>query len=226
MIPLVLLAGMNCTAALWQGCGLDDALTPALDQPSMDAQVAALLARLPETFILGGQSLGGIVAMALAAAAPERVRGLLLVSTNAKAPTSAQQDSWGVWIDRIDAGVTPGTLQAGIIDLLLSPRALADPALVARAVAMGDATSPATLRTQLSMQTTRTDLRERLGGVPVPALVVAGAQDALCPPSFHTEIAERLPHARAVTLDGGHLLPLERPSAFGELVDGWRARLS
>ena len=28
MPPLVLLAGMNCTADLWTGCGLDDALTP------------------------------------------------------------------------------------------------------------------------------------------------------------------------------------------------------
>lgn len=225
--PLVLLAGMNCTNDLWTGCSLDDALTPALDQESMDAQVDHLLTVLPPVFVLGGLSLGAIVAMALAARAPSRVAGLCVVSTNAKAPTPAQHALWQDWIAQLDAGTSPRQLQTAILDRLLSPRAAAShPEIVERTLAMADATTPEVLRAQLRLQTTRTDLRHGLRGIPAPTLVVSGAADALCPPSFHTEIAGELPDARMVTLDGGHLLPMERPSAFGALVRSWRAGLA
>jgi len=87
---------------------------------------------------------------------------------------------------------------------------------------MADETGPATLRAQLRMQCTRVDLRPALGSVATPTLLVSGAQDALCPPEFHVEIAAELPHARVVTIDGGHLLPLEQPQTFGALLRGCR----
>lgn len=225
MAPLVLLAGMNCTADLWAGCGLDDALTPDLVDDTMTAQVDRLLAELPPRFVLGGLSLGAIVGMALAVRAPERVAGLCLVSTNAKAPTDAQRASWRGWLAQLEAGVSAGDLQRGILGALLSP-AVVDgrPDLVARALAMGEATGPGRLAAQLRLQATRSDLRPGLGGVTAPTLVVSGAGDAICPPRFHMEIAAALPNARVVSLDGGHLLPLERPEAFGALVRSWRAR--
>jgi len=221
MPPLVLLAGMNCTADLWTECGLDDALTPELAEESMDAQVERLLAELPPVFVLGGLSLGAIVAMTLAVRAPERLAGLVLVSTNAKAPTPAQQDGWRSWIARLDAGETPRTLQEEILPALLSPAATKSADLIERTLAMGDATGPAALRAQLRMQSTRADLRPGLRNVDVPALVVAGVDDVICPPAFHVEIAAALPNARTVTIDGGHLLPLEQPSEFGRLVRDW-----
>ena len=76
-LPLVLLPGMNCTADLWAGCGVDDALTPVLAEQSIDTQVDRLLAELPPLFVLGGLSLGAIVAMALVVRAPERVGAAL-----------------------------------------------------------------------------------------------------------------------------------------------------
>lgn len=225
-VPLVLLAGMNCTDDLWAGCGLDDALTPPLTEASVDAQVDRLLRRLPPAFVLGGLSLGAIVGMAIAVREPSRVAGLCLVSTNAKAPTPGQYASWQDWIARLDAGESARQLQATILDRLLSPEAVASrPDLVERTLTMGAETGTAALRAQLRMQATRTDLRPGLRGVGAPTLVVSGASDALCPPSFHTEIAGEVRGARMVTLEGGHLLPMERPSAFGALVRSWRAEL-
>jgi len=214
---------MNCTADLWAGCGVDDALTPVLDEQSIDAQVDRLLAELPALFVLGGLSLGAIVAMALVARAPERVARLCLASTNAKAPTPAQQASWRTWIARIDAGESARSLQTEILGALLSPvAAQVRPDLVERTLGMADATGSSTLRAQLRMQSTRVDLRPALRAVTVPTLLVSGAQDALCPPEFHVEIAAQLPRARVVTIDGGHLLPLEQPEAFGALLRGCR----
>ena len=223
MLPLVLLPGMNCTADLWTGCGVDDALTPVLGEESIDTQVDRLLAALPPRFVLGGLSLGAIVAMALVARAPERVERLCLVSTNAKAPTAEQLASWRTWIERLNAGESARSLQIDIIPALLSPAAAKDrPDLVERTLTMADATGTAALRAQLRMQSTRVDLRPALRDVTVPTLLVSGAQDAICPPQFHAEIAAELARARVITIDGGHLLTLERPDSFGALLRAWR----
>lgn len=225
MHPLVLLAGMNCTDDLWTGAGLDDAIRPALVHESMDAQVEALLGGLPDRFVIAGLSLGAIVAMALALAAPERVAGMCLVSTNAKAPTSAQREGWDDWIARLDAGEDPETLQESILPALLSPDALREHPVVAdRVRAMGRRTDAATLRAQLRMQGTRIDLLDRLSELSVPALVISGREDVICPPHFHTEIASALPRARLVSFEAGHLLPMEKPREFGRLLTSWREK--
>jgi pimeloyl-ACP methyl ester carboxylesterase len=216
---------MNCTADLWSDCGLDDAITPELTSRSIEAQVDALRGTLPARFVLGGLSLGAIVAMALAIRAPDRVAGLILASTNAKAPTDAQRQGWNVWLERLDAGVTARELQSSILPALLPPFSRSTrPDLVERTLAMGDATGEDALRNQLVMQGTRVDLRPGLAGVATPTLVVSGADDPICPPAFHTELFGALPRAHLETLDAGHLLPMEKAAEFGALVRGWVAR--
>lgn len=227
MSPLVLLAGMNCTADLWADAGLDGAVQPALDRPSTALQVEALLATLPARFVLVGHSLGAIVAMALALAAPDRVAGLCLVSTNAKAPTEAQRAGWQDWLDRLDAGADARELQHSILPALLGAAAIRDrPDLVERTLAMGAATGTARLRAQLQLQLDRGDLLARLPDLSAPTLVVSGLDDVITPPHFHTEIVTRMPDARLVSLDAGHLLPLERPKAFGSLLRSWQTQLA
>lgn len=228
--PLVLLAGMNCTADLWEdggfGGGAGGAIRPVLDRPIVAEQVDALLDELPDSFIVVGHSLGGIVGMALALAAPTRVAGLCLVSTNAKAPTDAQRSGWTSWLDALDGGAEPRALQDSILQPLLGESVVRDrPDLVERTLRMGEETGAERLRAQLRMQLTRADLLSRLGGLTMPTLVVSGLDDVICPPRFHTEIVSAMPDARLVSLDAGHLLPLERPQELGGLVRSWRSQL-
>lgn len=226
MLPLVLLAGMNCTDDLWADAAIEGAVRPVLDRPSVAEQVEALRAALPERFVLVGHSLGAIVAMALAAVAPERLGGLCLVSTNAKAPTDTQRDGWREWLAQLDEGVDAQTLQSRILPALLGTDAVRDrPDLVERTLAMGTDTGGTRLRAQLHLQLSRGDLLASLPGIATPTLVVSGLDDAICPPHFHTEIVQRMPDARLVTLDAGHLLPLERGQAFDALLRSWRAGL-
>ncbi len=226
-MSLVLLAGMNCTADLWADAGLDGAVQPVLDRPTIAQQVEALLAELPERFVLVGHSLGAIVAMSLALAAPDRVAGLCLVSTNAKAPTTGQRTAWQEWLDLLDGGTDARELQRSILPSLLGEDAVRErPDLVERTLAMGDATGEVRLRAQLQLQLSRGDLLARLPGLSVPTLVVSGLDDAITPPHFHTEIVTRMPDARLVTLDAGHLLPIERPQAFGSLLRSWQTQLA
>ncbi|MET4781042.1 alpha/beta hydrolase [Glaciihabitans sp. UYNi722] len=223
MTPLVLLAGMNCTADLWADCGLGNTLTPVLGERSINAQVDRLLADLPPTFALCGLSLGAIVAMALVARVPERVERLCLMSTNAKGPTPAQQESWKAWADRIEASESPENLQDEILSALLSPDALAHrPDLVRRTRRMGAATRAVNLSAQLAMQGTRSDLRPALRRIQIRTLVVSGTRDTICPPESHREIVAAMPRARLISVDSGHLLPLERADVIGDVLRAWR----
>ena len=93
-----------------------------------------------------------------------------------------------------------------------------------RTLAMGDAVGERRLRAQLALQATRVDLLARLPELEMPALVLSGIADTVCPPAFHDEIATRLPLAETGRVDGGHLLPMERPGEVGAAVDAWRSQ--
>ncbi|PRY10845.1 alpha/beta fold hydrolase [Kineococcus rhizosphaerae] len=217
MSALVLLPGMNCSADLWAGCGLEGALTPPLDRPSVAEQVEVLLGVLPPRFVLGGLSLGAVVAAELALRAPERVTALVLTAVNGRAPTAAQRRSWARWRARLREGATARVLQEEILTSLLPPDVAATrPDLVARTLAM--CCEEPVLDRQLSLQDSRADLLGRLPGLTVPTLVVSGERDAICPPEFHTAIAGAVPGARLASLPAGHLVPLEEPGRFGDLV--------
>jgi pimeloyl-ACP methyl ester carboxylesterase len=222
MLPLVLLPGMNCTSELWAGLGRENAIHPVLDRASIAEQVGALLLTLPTRFVLAGHSLGAIVAMELALAAPGRVAGLCVTATNAKAPTPAQRAGWEQWLGALERGATARALQEDILPALVGERAALDRSELAdRALAMGQQTGSARLRVQLEMQLSRTDLLGRLPAIDLPTLVVSGRHDGVCPPRTHTEIAAGIAGARLVTLDAGHLLPLERPAELGEALHEW-----
>jgi pimeloyl-ACP methyl ester carboxylesterase len=63
------------------------------------------------------------------------------------------------------------------------------------------------------------DARARLGGIRVPTLVVAGADDQVTPVAAAEEITAAIPGARlAVIADAGHQAPLEQPEAFQRAV--------
>lgn len=212
--PLVLLPGMNCSARLWGPAGAG-ALHPVLDRPTLDEQVQALLDALPERFALGGLSLGGIVAMALTRRAPERVAGLCLMATNARAPTPEQRAGWDAALTRLDDGAPAWALQP--LELLLHDRSLD-----ATALQMADETGERRLAAQLRLQGTRVDERPALPAVAVPTLVLAGEQDRLCPVERHTEIAELVLDARLQVLPGvGHLLPVEAQDTVATLLGEW-----
>ena len=65
------------------------------------------------------------------------------------------------------------------------------------------------------------DALDRLAGINAPTLVIVGEQDLLTPPWVAREVADGIPAAQfaLVTGDGSsHLMPLERPDDFNQLV--------
>lgn len=233
--PLVLLPGMNCSPHLWHGVveqlpALEaghpsrDVVLERLDQPSLDRQVEALLERLPGRFALGGLSLGAIVAMAVHRVAPERVAGLFLLATNARAPTAVQHQAWDAQLAQLAAGRTPRALQEDLLEVLVGPHA--PPALTERALRLSDDIGSHELAAQLRLQGTRTDERPGLRAVTVPCSVVAAAEDQLCPLDRHTEIHSLITGSELVVIPAApHLAALSHGPSVAAAMTDWLRRV-
>ena len=61
-------------------------------------------------------------------------------------------------------------------------------------------------------------LEKRLPRLEMPLLLVAGRNDKAVPVSQARDLAARLPTARLMEIDGGHLVHEERPNAVAELI--------
>ena len=224
--PLVLLSGANCSSALWSRVATGPALTPRLTEPTLTGQVDRLLDELPSRFALAGLSLGGIVAMALARVAPNRVSQLGLLSTNPYPPTPAQRCEWSRLRSAIAAGTSARDIQQELLPVLLSAEARATrPDLVKLTLDMAEQGGAAALDAQLRLQATRIDERPGLRRLRCPTILVAAAEDRLCPPARHGEMHALIPHSELIVFKRcGHLSPLERPEEVTTALTGWLSR--
>jgi pimeloyl-ACP methyl ester carboxylesterase len=63
------------------------------------------------------------------------------------------------------------------------------------------------------------DVRERLGEIAVPAVVVTGTADQMTPEKHARRLAESLPRAELRLVPGaGHMVMLEQPQAVAEAL--------
>ena len=170
--------------------------------------VVALLDRLGvQRAHVAGLSLGGMTALRLAAREPARVDRLVALATSAK------PDPQG-FLDRAAAARSGGTapLASTVVSRWLTPGYAAEhPDLVARLEAMiaGADDEGYALCCEV---VAAVDLREDLGRITAPTLVVSGAEDPALPPPHQQAIAEGIAGASLVSVSpGAHLPNLEQP---------------
>ena len=170
--------------------------------------VVALLDRLGvQRAHVAGLSLGGMTALRLAAREPARVDRLVALATSAK------PDPQG-FLDRAAAARSGGTapLAPTVVSRWLTPGYAAEhPDLVARLEAMiaGADDEGYALCCEV---VAAVDLREDLGRITAPTLVVSGAEDPALPPPHQQAIAEGIAGASLVSVSpGAHLPNLEQP---------------
>jgi 2-succinyl-6-hydroxy-2,4-cyclohexadiene-1-carboxylate synthase len=186
---------------------------------SLEKSADLLAAALPdEPFILGGYSFGGRVALHFALRYPERVRQLALLSATLglrdEEERRARRERDEALANHIeDVGV------ATFLDEWLGQpmfRALPHDELE-RAARSRDAKGLAN-SLRFSGTGTQLDLTAALASMDVPALILAGVNDA----KFVTEAARlqsALPRATtALVGDAGHAAHLERPNAVAEAI--------
>jgi pimeloyl-[acyl-carrier protein] methyl ester esterase len=242
--PLVLLHGWAMHAGVWgplpahlaarrrvhcvdlPGHGYSAPIVPL----TLDAVVAALEASFadePEPLAVLGWSLGGMVALRWARLHPARIGRLVLVCTTPRFVAGAQwthgiaeetlrrfgdelRVAWEETVQRFLALQVAGSERGRAVLATLRHH------VFARGVPSKDA-----LAAGLSLLMAA-DLRAEVAAVRQPALVIAGAGDALTPPDAGRWLAATLPNARFAAIDGaGHAPFLSHPDVFDDAVDAF-----
>ncbi len=162
-----------------------------------------------------GLSIGGMIAMWVAANVPERVGRLILCCT------SVRFDPPEAWADRAATVLAEGT--GAVADAVLArwftPKfAETHPDRIASMRAIFAAT-PAEGYAACCGVVERTDLTPCLPFIQAPTLVIAAAEDPAAPPEQGRRIADGIPRASLSVVDGAaHLANIERPDEVTGLI--------
>ena len=182
-----------------------------------------------EPVVLVGNSLGGAVAQAFAAAQPERVRRLVLVASAGfgREVTLALRLATVPGLGELLMRPSRRGAEHTVLSLFYDP-AFATPERVDHALdlARQPGAARAFLKTARALGTPRgvrdawrADLGRRLAKHTIPTLIVWGENDVILPAKHLPEAAELYPHAQThLFRQTGHLPQLERAHMFNALV--------
>jgi 2-succinyl-6-hydroxy-2,4-cyclohexadiene-1-carboxylate synthase len=242
---LVLLHGFTGTAGTWAGqlpalaarystVAVDMLGHGASEAPAdparygiehVSADVLAVLDRLEiRRAAVLGYSMGGRAALYLAAAAPERVTALMLESASPgiadaseRAARAAQDDELAGVIERDGVAVFVDRWER--LPMFASQARLPDAARAAvRAQRVAQSARGLANSLRGLGQGTQRPLFDRLGGLRMPVLLIAGALDGRYA-ALSRAMHEAIPASRlAVVPDAGHTVHLEQPEAFQRAV--------
>ena len=163
-----------------------------------------------------GLSLGGVIAIAMHALAPERCESLVLADSFACHP-----EGQAIYDRSISASRELGM------------RGLAE----ARVAALVGEVASAELRSEIVETMSRidpaayelgaaavwlADQRERVRAIRCPTLVICGSEDRITPPALSEDLKDRIPGASLVEMAGaGHLGNIEMPAVFNRVLDAF-----
>lgn len=187
-------------------------------------RISEALARLVRSLddgpvVLVGHSMGGFVAQETYVRHPELVKGLVLTFTSASfggAGSDFARRFIAARLGPLDAGKTMAEVAAQLIPTMGSNSELA--------VRIMAGIAPETYRKAVRMLATF-DRRAELAAIRVPTLLIAGSEDNVAPASVMARMAQQIPDAEFVVLEGcGHLGPMDRPEAFNAALLSFLAR--
>jgi len=196
------------------------------DVMAMDAAADFLVGELDRAgagpAVVCGLSMGGYVAFSLWRRHPERVAGLLLANTKAEPDDEAGREKRRAVAEKARSEGSEAIADAP--PPLLSESA--DPALWDRVKQMIRAQSGEAIAAAALGMGERPDSRPILGEIQVPTAVVVSSGDTLIPADVTAPMADAIPDATLVTLEGaGHLSNLEDPDGFNRALRDLLARV-
>jgi len=175
-----------------------------------------------QTFALGGLSMGGQIALEIYRQAPDRVESLLLADTFAGLDSPERRQLRLVTADRLER---EGMQVYAVEELpkMMTPANVEQQPDVARHVMeMMTTTPPRGAAAALRGRARRRDYLPLLPAIRVPTTVIVGREDAYTPVAMAEELANNIPGARLVVIEGaGHMPNLERPDPFNRALADW-----
>ena len=200
---------------------------PAVNQDYSDAaDVARVIAVMDQLgvqqVIVAGHSMGGRIAWNLAAAHPERVSQLVLLSPDGFPDPNAKSDKTyevPALLGLLPYSLPQWALRMGGVAPAFADNSQLTPQMMQRYHDMMLAPGVRTALLERMRQTRNSDPVSRLQSIKAPTLLLWGEKDAFIPVSNAQDYLKAMPQAKLVTLpDVGHVLHEEAPQASVQAV--------
>ena len=211
----------RCIAWDERGFGATPATAPFTYWDGADDAVALLDHPGIEQAVFAGMSQGGFISLRAALAHPDRVRGLVLIDTQAGTEAAENIEAYGGmlqhWLSDAPLGEI-GEFVAGLI--------LGDPDLAATWIPIWEERRSEMNEHPGNCLLDRDDITDRLGEIGVPALVVHGDADAAIPLELGQVLADSIPTATIAVMPGGsHAANMTHPTQTNEAIASFLAGL-
>lgn len=227
MTPLVLVPGMMCDARLFtpQIAAFSGQrhlfLASAAGHDSIAAMATSILDAAPARFALCGLSMGGIIAMEMLRQAPDRVDRIALLDTNPLAEKDEVKTRRAPQMEAVRRGDLAAVMQEQVMPNYLSPGHQL-PAVLDLCLDMALGLGAQVFLDQSRALMDRRDQCETLRQAAMPALVLCGRDDALCPLERHDLMAGLIPGSTLEVIENaGHLPTLEQPEQTNAALLRW-----
>lgn len=224
MTDLVMIPAFGCDERLYAAVAPllpSQVLATSLiaDASSFEACVEQVLARAPQRFVILGTSFGGRVALETALAAPERVRGLVIIGSG-PGPVADVRAGWRR-SERIRGGEMEA-VAAEMGEMIAHEPGPNGPAARQAFIDMCHTVGAEVMARQSDALAKRVDRRPRLAEIACPALMLWGAHDQFSPAADGLAMSIRVPRGRYVELAAcGHFPALEYPEETASAISHW-----
>jgi len=205
-------AGRRTLAFDYPGYGESDFIDGATRDDFAAAILAALDAIAIDSAHVCGLSLGGVIAIAMHALAPERCASLIIADSFAVHP-----EGHAIYDRSIAAshGGMRELAEARVGALLASE----DAAVRSDVIETMAAIDPAAYRIGAEA-VWLADQSDRAAAIRVPTLMICGELDPVTPPSLSEELVKLIPNSRLQVIPGAsHLANLDKPAEFNRAID-------
>jgi len=236
--PLLLLPGLMNDTRIWDplvtaiDAERDVHVAPTHVRDSIAESARDAIASMPSgSFAVAGFSLGGYVAQEVCRQAHDRIAGLALVDTGARADTEEARQVRQRMIHAVESGAGEGIatfnqIAQGFAARIVHASRLQDRELLQLLFDMAVHVGSEGFVRQQRAAMSRADTRDLLPRIHVPAVVVCGREDQVTPLGLSQEMASLLPDAELVEVEeAGHMSILERPATVVAAMLRWLRRV-
>ena len=196
-----------------------------IENATRDDFAAAVLAAIDALAIgrahVCGLSLGGVVAIAMHAAAPQRCASLIIADSFAVHP-----DGQAIFDRSVAASnsMSMREMAEARTGVLLGSAATDE--LRHKVISTMGAIDPIAFRMGAAA-VWLADQRDRAAAIDVPTQILVGEEDGVTPPALSEELARLIPGSRLERIaNAGHLANAEQPQAFNLAIESFLARLN
>lgn len=169
--------------------------------------------------ILCGLSMGGYISLRAVERMENKFRALILCDTKSSADDNEGRLKRAAAVKQINSGEFDPFIETFVLNCFGEKFVKKNNAEYRKIVERSKKNTPLGVKGCLLAMAGRTDITNHLSKIKLPALIIAGSEDKLTPPSVMKPMSDQIPSSIFVTVEGaGHMTPIENPQLVNRSI--------